>query len=140
MRLLEVNGIMQIYVGDRSQRMTVAFERHREAEEILEATPFAAKLRIHRILGGPRPGASLPRTRPGGPGETRWENIGTFKNSDLGPSKIMAFLNEAGCEAGLVTYGTVPGYTTIYVPFIQADGARKALRSSSLAESIRINY
>lgn len=136
-RLLAEKGIYPIFIGGRGTRVWVPFERYQEASDLLRTARFTGKKWLHTIVGGPRPGAPLERQDPG---QDYWGNIGTFRKAEVEESTLIKILNEAGCEAGIVTYGTRPDVATIFVPTVQAAVARKTLASSPFAQKIRLNY
>ena len=136
-QLLAEKDIQCILVGDRPQRISVAFERHAEAVALLKAAPVAAQLRIHEIQGGPRSGAPLRRTPPDDT-QNRWIEVARFKAGAVDPAEVLKVIQHARGEAGIVTGGTNPDGSSVMVPEQHAVWARQALRASPLRKTVEI--
>jgi hypothetical protein len=133
---LAVKGILGV-VHPRSQGLSVAFERHAEAVELMKSAPFSAHLKLHRIEGGPRPDATLPRTPPD-PSRTGWVEVARFRTGSLDPAVVLQALRQALNEVGIVVYGTEPEASSVTVPARHVVRARQSLRAGPLRESLEI--
>jgi hypothetical protein len=136
--LLAEKGIDPPFIGGHGQRFWAPIERHPEAVALLKAAPYAGKLRIHLIEGGPRPGAKLARRGPADGND--WTALAGFKKGEVNGAEVIRLLNNTDCEVGLVTFGTHPENTSIWVPSNQEAAAKSALKSSPFTERLRYDH
>jgi len=132
--LLAGRHINVILVASRGSRIRVPYDRSAEATELLRNAPFAAELRIHSILAGPRPGSGLPLlgVESGDIGWTQLLSIPRSESSQAEWTKVQELLHHRSIECGAVAYAWDKGAVTVYVPSGSEVAARNALGNGAL--------